>query len=93
MCLLSINFLHLTIFLRYSKDNIFKLKVIVAMSKVKSWSHHDIAHLLLQPVSLPSINILHLMVSEIQPWQDFFHHQPTHPDAMGKKQYLHSSVG
>ena len=40
-------------------------------SKVKSRSHHDIAHLHPQPMSLPSINFLHLMISEILPGQDF----------------------
>ena len=44
MSLQSINFLHLQ-FLRYNPDNIFKLKVTAARSKVKSRSHHDIAHL------------------------------------------------
>ena len=33
--------------------------------KVKSRSHHDVAHLHPQPMSLPSINFLHLTVSEI----------------------------
>ena len=32
-------------FLRYSLDKIFKLKVTMAKSKVKSRSHHDVAHL------------------------------------------------
>ena len=32
-------------FLRYSPDKIFKLKVTKARSKVKSRSHHDVAHL------------------------------------------------
>ena len=32
-------------FLRYSSDKIFKLKVTTERSKVKSWSHHGIAHL------------------------------------------------
>ena len=41
-------------------------------SKVKSRSCHDVAHLHPQLMSLPSINILHLMVSEKQPGQDFF---------------------
>ena len=36
-------------------------------SKVKgqSVSHHDVAHINPQPMSLPSINFLHLTVSEI----------------------------
>ena len=32
-------------FLRYTPDNIFKHKVTTASSKVKSKSHHDVAHL------------------------------------------------
>ena len=32
-------------FLRYSRDKIFKLKVTMARSKVKSRSYHDVAHL------------------------------------------------
>ena len=39
--------------------------------KVKSRSHHDVTHLHSQPMSLPSINLLHLTVSEIQPGQTF----------------------
>ena len=34
-------------------------------------SHHDAAHLQPPPMSLPGINFLHLMVSEIWPEQDF----------------------
>ena len=43
----------------------------MARSKVKSRSHHDVAHL--QPLTnvLPRINFLHLTVSEIKPSQDF----------------------
>ena len=41
----------------------------MARSKVKSRSHHDVAHLHPQPLSLPSIKILHLTVSEKQPEQ------------------------
>ena len=32
-------------FLRYSPDEILKVKVTIARSKVKSRSHHDVAHL------------------------------------------------
>ena len=32
-------------FMRYSPDKIFKLKVTTTRSKVKSRSHHDVAHL------------------------------------------------
>ena len=51
----------------------------MARSKVISRSHNDIAHLQPQPMSLPSINFLHLMVSEIQPRQTFYRHPTTHP--------------
>ena len=38
-----------------------------------------------QSMSLPNINILHLMISEIEPGLDFLTaHPPTHPDAMGE---------
>ena len=39
-------------------------------------------------MSLPSINVLHLTVSEIQPGETFSRrprtHPPTHPDTMGE---------
>ena len=105
----------------------------MARSKVKSRSHHDVAHLQTltnvpakyqlptpygcrdiartrfsnsrslrqgqrsnqgqimtlhtytpQPMSLPSMNFLHLMVSEIQPGQTISRRPPTHPDTMGE---------
>ena len=40
-------------------------KVKVTRLKVESRSHHDIAHLHPQPMSLPSINLLHFMDSMI----------------------------
>ena len=67
-------------FLRYSLDKIFKLKVTTARSKVKSRSHHNAAHLQPLLMSLPSINFLHLTVSEIQAGQTFFRHAPAHLD-------------
>ena len=48
-----------------------------ARSEVKSRSHHDVAYQILQPMSLPSINFLHLTVSKVQPGQDFSSHPPT----------------
>ena len=42
----------------------------MARSKVKSRSGHDIAYLYLL-TNVPSINFLHLTVSEIQPAQEF----------------------
>ena len=132
MSLPSINFLHL-MFLRYSPDKILKVKVTSATSKVKSRSHHDVAHLqpltnvpakyqlptpygcrdiartrfsnsrslrqgqrsnqghtmmlhtyTPQPMSLPSMNFLHLTVSEIQPGQTISRRPPAHPDTMGE---------
>ena len=37
-----------------------------------------------QPMSLPSINFLHLTVSEIQPGQTISRRPPAHPDTMGE---------
>ena len=73
-------------FMRYSPDKIFKLKVITARSKVKSKSHHDVPHLHPEPLSLSSINFLHLRVSEIQPGQTFPDNRtPANPGAIGEK--------
>ena len=41
-----------------------------------------------KPMSLPSINFLHLTVSEIQPGQTFSHHLPAHLDIMGENNTL-----
>ena len=38
-----------------------------------------------QPMSLPSMNFLHLTVSEIQPGQTISRRPPTHPNTMGEK--------
>ena len=35
-------------------------------------------------MSLPSMNFLHLTVSEIQPGQTIFRRLPAHPDTMGE---------
>ena len=37
-----------------------------------------------QPMSIPSINFLHLTVSEIQPGQTISRRPPTRPDTMGE---------
>ena len=37
-----------------------------------------------QPMSLPSMNLLHLTVSEIQPGQTISRRPPAHPDTMGE---------
>ena len=37
-----------------------------------------------QPMSLPSMNFLHLTVSEIQPGQTISRRPPAHPDTMGE---------
>ena len=47
-----------------------KVKVSTARSKVKSRPYYDVTHLQSQPMSLPSINFLHLTVAEIMPIQD-----------------------
>ena len=57
-------------FPKYSLDKIFKLKVTMARSKVKSRLNYDVAHLHPQLMSLPSINTLPLIVTEISPRQD-----------------------
>ena len=41
-------------FMRYCLDNIFKLNVTMAKSKVKSRSHHDNAHLH-PPINVPTV--------------------------------------
>ena len=38
-----------------------------------------------EPMTLPSINYLHLMVQEIQPGQTFSRRLPAHPDTMDEK--------
>ena len=54
-------------------------------SKVKSRSHHDVAHLHPHPMILPSINFLHLIVSEKHPGQTFPFDSPTaHQDTIGE---------
>ena len=52
-------------FSRYGPDKIFKVKVTTTRSKVKSRLNYDVAHLHPQPMSLPSINTLPLIVTEI----------------------------
>ena len=64
-------------FLKYSPDKSFQLHVTKAWLKVKSKLLHDIAYLHSQPISLPSLNFLHLNIFEIQPRQDFFCCHPT----------------
>ena len=69
-----------------ARDKIFKLKVTAARSNQgHTMTSHTFTPL---PMSLPSINFLHLMVSEIQPGQTFSRcpptHSPAHPDTMGE---------
>ena len=73
-------------FLRYIPEKILKLMVTMARSKLESSPHHNVANLHPQPMSLPSFNFLHLMVSEIQPRQVFFSSLACTPilDAMGE---------
>ena len=69
-------------FLRHNPDKIFKLKVTaVRANQGRTMMLHTYIP---QPISLPSINFLHIMVSEIQPGQTFSCCLPTHPDAMGE---------
>ena len=61
---------------RNSPDKMFKVKVTTAGSKVRSRLHHDVCTPTPpQSMSLPIINFLHLIFSEIQPRQTF----PTFP--------------
>ena len=41
-----------------------------------------------QPMSLPSMNFLHLTVSEIQPGQTISRRPPAQPDTMGEKKTI-----
>ena len=53
-------------------DKILYVKGTFERSKVKSGSHHDVAHLhTLTNVPTKYNNFLHLMVYQIQPGQDF----------------------
>ena len=73
MPLPKINFLHIKVSEIQPRQE-FKVKVTMAMSKVKTKSHHDVAHL--QPktnVRHHAWKFLNLMVSEIQPRQDIFY--------------------
>ena len=54
----------------------FNIKITTARSKVKSRLNYDIAHLHPQPKSLPSINTLPLIVTEISPGQDICRRPP-----------------
>ena len=69
MSLPCVNLLHLTEF--KSPEKILKLMINTTRSKVKSRSHHDVAHLQPQSMSLPRIYLLHFTVSEKKPGQDF----------------------
>ena len=64
MSLPRVNFLHLTEF--KSPDKILKLMVNMTRSKVKSRSHHDVAH----PQSM-SLNLLHLFLLRYSLGQNF----------------------
>ena len=60
MSLLSFNFLLLAFAGRYSPNNVFKVKVTMARSKVNLRSHHDAAHQY-TPTNVPNkFNILFL---------------------------------
>ena len=70
LSLLSIIF-HSLQFVRHSLDKNFKLKFTTARPKGKSRSHHNVAHPHPQTMCFPSVKFLYLMVSEIQPRQDY----------------------
>ena len=63
-------------FLRHSPENILKLNITTAKSKVNQGDTMTLHTYTPQPMSLPSINILHLRVSEKQPSQTFTHTLP-----------------
>ena len=63
-------------FLRYRADKIFKLKVTMVRSKIKSRSCHDIAHLHPQPMSLSISNSYTLRFLKYSPDKLF---PATHP--------------
>ena len=54
------------------------------MSLWQGQRSNQVAHLHPQPMSLPSINFLHLMVSEIHARQTSSHRPPAHPDTIGE---------
>ena len=58
-----------------------EVKVTMARSKVKSWSDHAMHS---QPMSLLSINLQHLTVSDVKP-RHLPDHLLTQPDAMGDR--------
>ena len=80
-------------FPRYSRDKIFKLKVSVARSKVKSRSHHDVAHQ--HPLTnVPTKYQLPTPYSSWDTgWTNFSHCPPAHPDTMGEKNTLTALKG
>ena len=51
--------------LRYRLDRILNVTTTTVRQKIKSRSYYNVAHLYHQPMWLPCINILHLMVSGI----------------------------
>ena len=62
---------------RYSPDKIFKLKVTTPRSNQgQTMTLHTYTP---QPMSLPSMNFLHLTVSEIQPGQTISRRPPARP--------------
>ena len=72
-------------FPRYSPDKIFKLKVTTARSKVKSRSHHDVAHLHPQPMSYQISTSYTLRFPRHRPDKPLPDvRPPTHPDTMGE---------
>ena len=70
-CPYKVSTSHTIQFPRHSLNKILEIKVTIARSNIKSRLHHDAAHLHPQPISLPSINILHLIFFMIYPTQDF----------------------
>ena len=76
-------------FLRYSLDKISNSRLLRQGQMSNQYQTMMLHTYPIQPMSLPSINILHFTVSEIQPRQVFPApclpiHSPTHLDTMGE---------
>ena len=74
-CAHQISIFYTLRFLRFSPVKIFKFEVIMAES---NQGHTMTLNTYIHRTNVPTINILHLMVSEIQPGQAFSHHPTAH---------------
>ena len=82
-CIYQVSTSYTLRFPRYSPDKIFKLKVTTARSKVKSRSHHDVAHL--HPLTnVPTKYQLSTLYGFRDTGRTNFSPPPAHPDTMGE---------